>query len=154
MNTLEATTMLRELVYPVESVLQSGEILSDDFQGLIAQTLELLLSRIESPIKTPPSTPQMTQAMPSSNIDGFSYDDKNNRLYVRFLGDYPNRNGSVYSYENVPKVIFDLFKKGAIPAQTQGKNEWGQWWKGKLPSIGASLDSLLKKGGFAYNRVS
>lgn len=104
----------------------------------------------------PPNVPQesLTQAMPSSNVEGFAYDDKTGKLLVRFLGKYPNRNGPIYGYEGVPKQIFDLFQKGAVPARTNGKNKWGAWWKGKVPSIGASLYTLLKTQNYPYQRLS
>jgi hypothetical protein len=100
------------------------------------------------------SQENIKQSMPSSNVEGFAYDDKNGNLLVRFLGDYPNRNGPIYSYGGVPKEIFDLFQKGAIPARTDGKNKWGKWWKGKVPSIGASLYTLIKERGYPYQRLS
>lgn len=96
----------------------------------------------------------ITQAMPSSNVEGFAYDDKTGRLLVRFLGEHPNRNGPIYAYGGVPRKIFDLFQSGAIPARTDGKNKWGSWWKGKVPSIGASLYTLIKNEGYPYQRVA
>lgn len=116
----------------------------------------LLNQEIQNP-NTPPAPvaqPELSESMPSSNVESFGYDNKTGRLMVRFLGKHPDRNGSVYSYEGVPKVIFDLFRQGAIPARTNGKNKWGRWWKGKVPSIGASLFTLIKNGGYAYNRLS
>lgn len=96
----------------------------------------------------------LTEAMPSSNIEGFAYDDKNERLLVRFLSKYPDRNGPIYGYEGVPENIFEIFRRGAIPAKTDGKNKWGQWWKGKYPSIGAAMAHLIKAGGYPYQRLS
>jgi hypothetical protein len=153
---------LQGILKAVEETLASGEELSDEIQGEVAKIIQLLLEKIqkfkqqESEVEqlTPPSQPQLQEAMPSSNVEGFSYDNDNNRLLVRFLGDYPNRQGPVYSYENVPRVIFDLFHKGMIPARTDGKNKWGKWWKGKTPSIGASLYTLIKNGGYDYRRVA
>lgn len=157
MELQELEELLRELLEALEFIMQSGEELNDELQGEIARTLEKLYDKIEqlrgeSPTVSP--VPQMTPSMPSSNVEGFSYDDENNRLYVRFLGDYPNRNGPIYSYENVPPVIFELFKRGSVPARTDGKNKWGTWWKGKVPSIGASVYGLLKLGGFPYAKVA
>lgn len=121
------------------------------FQQLIEQNMQQAGG--ESPI---PEGNQQTQpaGMPSSNVEGFSYDPKTGRMYVRFLGDYPNREGPVYAYENVPRNIFDLFRQGAIPARTKGKNRWGEWWKGKVPSLGASLYTLIKNQGYQYSKVS
>lgn len=101
-----------------------------------------------------PNQQQIESGMPSSNVEGFAYDDKTNRLLVRFLGEHPNRNGPVYAYEGVPKNIFELFQRGAVPARTDGRNRWGRWWKGKSPSIGASLYTLIKNQNFPYQRLS
>ncbi len=150
--------LLSELLQALQMTMQSGEELPDELQGQIAQTLELLYNRIESlravaPSSTSPQSPPLESSMPSSNVEGFAYDDKNKKLYVRFLGKHPNPNGPVYSYDNVPPMIFELFRKGAVPARTDGKNKWGKWWKGKVPSMGASVYTLLRLGGFPYQRI-
>ena len=102
----------------------------------------------------PQPEPQLNPSMPSSNIHSFGYDEDTGRLLVKFQGDYPQENGPVYGYGGVPKQIFDLFKKGAIPARTDGKNKWGSWWKGKVPSMGASLYTLIREGGYPYQRLN
>jgi len=157
MELQELEGLLQELLQVIQLIFNSGEILSDEIQGQIAQTLELLYNRIEAlraEVNGPISTPEITSGMPSSNVEGFAYDDKTNRLYVRFLGKHPNRNGPIYSYEGVPPVMFDLFRRGAVPARTDGQNKWGKWWKGKVPSLGASVYTLLKLGGFPYQRLT
>lgn len=125
---------------------------------LLEQVMNHVANRIAELRQTAPvaptAQPDLTPSMPSSNIDAFGYDDKTGRLMVKFLGKHPNRNGPIYSYEGVPKVIFDLFRQGSIPARTNGKNKWGSWFKGKVPSIGASMYTLIKNGGYAYNRLS
>ena len=150
--------LLDELLRGIQDTLQSGEVLSDDFQMLLAQELDATVSRIDELRgiiqATPAPHPEINQAMPSSNVEGFAYDRDNERLYVRFLGEYPNRNGPIYQYEGVPKVIFDLFRNGSIPARTNGKNRWGKWWKGKTPSMGASLYTLIKAAGYPYQRLT
>lgn len=150
--------LLDELLRGIQDTLQSGEILTDDFQLMLAETMTTLTDRIDQLHQeiatTPVTVPELTQAMPSSNVEGFAYEPNSQRLFVRFLGKYPDRNGPVYSYDDVPPVIFDLFQKGAIPARTNGKNKWGEWWEGKVPSIGASLYTLLKLGGYNYNRMT
>lgn len=97
--------------------------------------------------------PELASGGPSSNVHSFGYDDKTGRLLVKFQGNYPQENGPVYAYGGVPKEIFDLFQKGAVPARTDGKNKWGQWWKGKVPSLGASLYTLIKNGPYPYQRL-
>lgn len=155
MNEIEELQRLLDiLLSTLQQVLSSGEILSDELQGLVAKEIQYLTNRISELSRITPQVPDLTQAMPSSNVSAFSYDPEKEKLLVQFLGKYPNRKGSVYSYDNVPKVIFDLFKRGAVPARTKGKNRWGSWWKGKVPSIGASLYTLLKESGFPYQRLT
>ncbi len=84
----------------------------------------------------------------SSNIYGFKYDPKSGKLLVRF------NSGSVYGYEGVPPFVFKIFQNGAIPAKTTGQNSFGKWWKGKIPSLGASFHELIKLGGYPYKRLS
>jgi hypothetical protein len=84
----------------------------------------------------------------SSNIWGFSYDQKNRKLFVRFQGD------GVYEYEGVPPNIFTIFRSGAVPAKTQGQNNYGSWWVGKNPSLGASFYELIRQGGYPFQKLS
>lgn len=166
MNDLqELQSLLSELLNVVQQIMQSGEILSDALQGEIARTLELLTNKIDQLQQQQPvenlqqplqPTPQDVQAagMPSSNVEGFAYDDDSQRLLVRFLGKYPNRNGPIYAYGGVPKVVFELFQAGSVPARTDGQNKWGKWWKGKVPSLGASLFTLIKNQGYPYQRLT
>lgn len=162
MGLQELERLLQDLLAAIQDVLQSGEELSDEFQGELAQTLQLLFERIEGlrqqegPTEGLHPTPQepLTPGMPSSNVNAFGYDDKTGNLLVQFLGQHPNREGPIYSYGGVPKVIFELFQAGAVPARTNGKNAWGAWWKGKQPSLGASLYTLIKERGYPYQRLA
>lgn len=92
--------------------------------------------------------------IPSSNVWGFAYDPKSNKLRIKFNGKNDRDAGPVYEYANVPERIFELFSLGAIPAKTTGRNQWGAWWRGKQPSVGASMHQLIKLGGFPYQKVS
>jgi len=161
----ELEDILDTILRGVQEALQNGEILSEEFQLQIAQEITLLTQEIDDlyeqnpqdPLEGLGSTPtgdNLTTAMPSSNVEGFAYDDKSGKLLVRFLGDHPNKHGDVYAYGGVPKQIFDLFQKGAVPARTNGSNKWGKWWKGKNPSMGASLHTLIKGGGYPYQKLS
>lgn len=157
-------TLLDELLRGVQDVLMSGEILSDEFQGVIAQEIESLVNEIDqlitqeqpplNPDLTPQEQPILDESYPSSNVNSFGYNPDTQQLYVKFQGDYPHENGPVYAYEGVPQVIFDLFQKGAVPARTDGENDWGSWYKGKVPSLGASLFTLIKNGGYPHQRLS
>jgi hypothetical protein len=161
MNDLqELESILRDLLGVIQEVLESGEQIDDEVQGAVADTLELLMGRIEqlrgsgAPTPQGPTKDEIAPGMPSSNVEGFAYDPKTNKLLVRFLGKHPDRNGPIYGYDKVPPQIFDLLRKGAVPARTDGQNKWGKWWKGKVPSLGASLYTLIKEGGYNYRRLS
>lgn len=85
--------------------------------------------------------------LPSSNIWGFQYDPKSRRLKVKFQG------GGIYQYENVPSEIYNIFKQGGIAAKTKGSNQYGMWWVGKRPSLGAAFHQLIKLGGYPHQRL-
>jgi hypothetical protein len=165
MNPEEELALLEDIVDQimrgVKEMLMAGEIIPEDFQLIIAQELNLTADRIDElkvmlkAVQGPGISPEpLTEAMPSSNISAFAYDPESQALRVQFLGKFPNRGGPIYQYGGVPKQIFDLFQRGAVPARTNGKNKWGEWWKGKVPSIGASLYTLLKTAGYPYQRLT
>lgn len=224
MNPQELQELLSELMQAVTQVMQSGEELSDEFQGLLAQTLNNLVTRIDEsraqqpnvspqPGGAPPSAPlpaspsndaqllwvlagqqpqafisylrtfptpstsqllgnpqqlnativQLQRMMPegqqptihgiqhadlnSSNVWGAAYDPRSGKMKVRFQG------GSEYEYDGVPENIFKAFIKGNASARTKGRNQYGQWWVGKNPSLGAALNEYIKAGGFNYRRT-
>lgn len=157
---------MEELVQYFEMLLQYAENNAQNLNQASQQALAQLISMFQElimqmsqqnqspPIPPGPSVDQIEPGMPSSNVAGFAYDDKNQRLLVQFLGKHPDRNGSIYAYSGVPTQIFELFRQGAVPARTNGKNRWGRWWKGKVPSLGASLYTLLKTQNYPYQRLS
>lgn len=88
----------------------------------------------------------------SSNIYGFQYDPSSKSLRVKFQGDGPN-GGPIYEYDNVPLNVYKAFETGSVPAKTSGQNNFGRWWQGKMPSLGAAFYELIRNGGYAYRRV-
>lgn len=84
----------------------------------------------------------------SSNIYGFQYDPKSKKLLVRF------QEGNIYQYDNVPPQVYKAFEKGAVPAKTEGANEYGAWYQGKIPSLGAAFYELIRKGGYNYTKLT
>lgn len=163
MELQELEELLRDLLQAIQLMVDSGEEMSDELQGAAAQTLELLFNRIGE-LRAGGGgggigdigggqEPDFESSMPSSNVEGFAYDPDQQRLYVRFLGKHPDPHGPIYQYEGVPANIFDIFRRGAIPAKTDGRNKWGRWWKGKYPSMGAAMYHLIRAGGFPYQRV-
>lgn len=88
----------------------------------------------------------------SSNIYGFQYDPGSKSLRIKFQGDGP-QGGPVYEYDNVPINVYKAFETGSVPAKTNGQNNFGRWWQGKMPSLGAAFYDLIRNGGYAYRRV-
>lgn len=147
---------LREVM---QIVVQRGEPLSDDLKLKIAQVMEHVANRItqlrqeqqsEAPI-TPPIPEMQEGQYPSSNIDAFNYDYDNKRLLVRFHGNGPEK--PVYAYEGVQPFIFDIFKRGAVPPKTSGRNRWHQWKKGVMPSLGAAMYHLIRSN-YPYKKIA
>lgn len=227
LQTLQA--LLDELIRGIQDVIQSGEILSDEFQGVLAQELDYVTSQIDQlrqqeaqqqPFQgntgqqrqppeangAPPSndaqllwilagqqedafmqylqeynTPEtlallrnpselervvqfLHQMMPSgqpptvdgiqhtdlnsSTIWGTQYDPSTKKMKVRFQG------GAEYEYDGVPTNIYRAFSQGQASAKTQGQNDYGRWWQGKNPSMGAAMNQYIKAGGFNYRRLN
>jgi hypothetical protein len=84
----------------------------------------------------------------SSNIYGFKFNPRTGRLLVRFQG------GATYGYTGVPRGVFEVFKQGAVPAKTTGRNQYGSWWTGKQPSLGAAFYEMIRNGGYPYERLA
>jgi len=83
----------------------------------------------------------------SSNIYGFRYNPKNQKLKVRFQG------GSVYEYDSVPGNVVNAFQNGSASARTNGQNQYGRWWEGKNPSLGAAFWNYIRNAGYDYRRL-
>jgi len=152
---------LREAIATVlELAGQMIDELDDQAMEALAELINAAserLTQMEQELEGPiggPTTSDLTPAMPSSNVEGFAYDDKTGRMLVRFLGKHPDREGPIYAYSGIPKNIFDIFQKGGIPAKTNGRNKWGSWWQGKYPSIGAAMYHLIRAGGYPYQRLT
>lgn len=170
--------ILDEIVNAVEQTLASGEELPDELQGMIAEEINLTIQRIQQlqqveqqppespeqieeeaiqqvPSAIPQQIPQLESApYPSSNINAFKYNPEQGKLFVKFQGKYPQQNGPTYQYSDVPAYIFDIFRRGAVAPKTSGKNAWHTWKRGVTPSHGASMNALLKAGGFQYQKLS
>lgn len=148
----------------MEMLIEREAPIPPDLKEMLFRVMEHTASRIEElraqeesigSGNFPPIEPPIEPAPhASSNINSFGYDEDTGELLVKFQGDYPQQNGPIYKYGGVPKVIFDLFQKGAVPARTDGKNKWGKWWRGKVPSLGASMYTLIKQAGYPYQKIS
>lgn len=151
-----------ELLQGIEMLMQyistNGSSLNPETQQALAQLLSQANQLIESlsggigDIQPPEDLENAPY--PSSNIHAFRYNPDNGQLFVKFQGKYPQNNGPVYSYQNVPPFIFDVFSRGAVAPKTSGSNKWHTWKKGVTPSLGASMHALIKAGGYPYKRLS
>lgn len=162
MNEWQA--LLQELMQAIQQAMQSGEVLSDELQGMLAQTLSSLIERINQqapdpgvapPIPPAPPVPPLDQGpYPSSNVNAFKYDPRNGTLFVKFHGRESADSGPVYQYQNVPRNIYDVFSRGGVAPRTSGQNRYHRWIRGVTPSLGASLYALIREGGYQYARVA
>ncbi len=150
--------VIQKILNSIQQVIQSGEELPDELQGLIAEELKWASNRIlelqqGSPVEALNKVPQLDQGpYPSSQINSFKYDYPNKKLFVKFQGKDTADSGPVYSYENVPPFIYDTFRKGAVPPKTSGSNKWHTWKKDVMPSLGAAMNHLIKTS-YPYQRV-
>lgn len=101
---------------------------------------------------TPPTEELPGAPYASSNINAFQYDYKTGKLVVRFQGKDVADNGPIYSYEGVPKFIYDIFRQGAVAPKTSGSNRWHTWKRGVTPSHGAAMYHLIRDR-YPYQRV-
>ncbi len=90
----------------------------------------------------------------SSNVNSYKYNPKTGQLFVKFHGKETADSGPVYSYQGIPKGIYDVFNAGRVAPKTSGQNQYHRWIQGVTPSLGASLYALIRQGGYPYQRVS
>lgn len=155
--------LMNQLLMGLQEILASGEVLSDEFQGTIAEELNATLQRIQQlqsemgdvdNMPPTPPTPELEPGpFPSSNVNSFKYDPDSGQLFVKFHGAESVDSGPVYQYGGIPKYIYDVFSRGAVGPKTSGQNQYHRWIKGVTPSLGASLNALIKNGGFPYQRL-
>ena len=121
-------------------------------QSLLSNPMALSDTIDQLQRQMPPGEPPVVDGIPhadlnSSNVWGAAYDPQIAKLRVRFQG------GSEYEYDGVPQNIFRAFIHGNAQAKTKGKNQYGEWWVGKNPSLGAALNQYIKAGAFPYRKL-
>lgn len=180
----EIQQLLQQTQMLMSYIMQNGSSLNSETQqvlaGFLQQTNEFITRYIENltPLEQikneqaqianemappePPIPPSFNGPVPeverapheSSNIYGLKYDPSKQQLYIKFMGKDTAESGPVYSYQGVPKNIFDVILRGGVAPLTSGKNKYHAWFEGITPSHGASVSALIKKGGYPYQRVS
>lgn len=157
MNELKKTiAALIELASKIIDELDQDEIIALN-ELLIAASKKLAqMEQQEGSVEgLGPQVPQLDQGpFPSSNVNSFKYDPKQQVLFVKFHGKDSANSGPIYRYANVPKNIYDIFSQGRIAPRTSGSNRYHTWIKGVTPSLGASLYALIREGGYPYQQVS
>lgn len=149
--------ILNLIVNALEEIESSGEQIDDDLAGAVAEEITFAMQRIQElqAAPLPQEKPELQPANhPSSNINAMSYDQENQDAYIKFQDKYPGTDGPVYKYSGVPQYIFDVIQRGSVAPKTSGKNRWHRWKEGVTPSHGASVNALLKAGGFNYQRLT
>lgn len=82
----------------------------------------------------------------SSNVDKIMYNDETYEMVIKF------NDGEYYTYYNVNFDLFrDIFEGNGI-CISEGSNQWGEWYVGKSPSVGAAVYDQLVLTGVAYSR--
>ena len=76
----------------------------------------------------------------SSNVDRVKYFEDEKRLVVKF------NDGSYYTYFEIDENIFKSIIQGDAVCRTEGENEFGEWFVGKTPSVGAAIWKYLVEG--------
>lgn len=153
-----------DIINLLESLMQQATALVDELsEDEMAQVLQIFRDAVEliqeQESQAPIEAPGQIGALPSSthessNVNGFKYDPESQELHVQFHGPYPNAAGPIYSYAGVPKYLFDIIEKGSVGPKTSGKNRYHAWVKGVTPSLGGTVNAILKAGGFKYEKIS
>lgn len=153
---------MNELFEYAQSIIsfleQNGATLNVESQRALGELLQNVLQLIQEPQPqgAPPAPTPPLQNAPhaSAQVNAFKYDPKSQDLFIKYQDKYPGQNGPVYKYSGIPKFIYDVFSRGAVPPKTSGRNDWHEWKEGITPSLGAAVNALIKAGGFQYQRIS
>ena len=89
---------------------------------------------------------EFAKDLKSAVIRQTEYDPESKKLRIVF------NNDSSYEYDDVPEDVYSSLTEGGIAAKTSGENQYGKWWVGKDPSLGASFNKLIKQGGYNFTR--
>jgi hypothetical protein len=154
-----------ELVQYFQTLLQyaqaNAQKLNPASQQALAQLLSQFMEIIQQQTQTQelptgqPNVPQLQPGpYPSSNVNSFKYNPQNQELYVKFHGKDTAESGPTYKYSGVPRFIYDVFSRGAIGPKTSGQNRYHRWIKGVTPSLGGTLNALIKAGQYPYAKIA
>ena len=84
----------------------------------------------------------------SSNVDSYRYNDVSGELILTF------NDGSRYRYYQIDKDDFESIVLGDATCTTEGENEYGRWYIGKSPSVGAAVWQYLIDRAIRYQKLT
>lgn len=84
----------------------------------------------------------------SSNVASYRWNSTNNTLILTF------HDGSRYKYYTIDRNDFENIILGDATCITDGENEYGRWYEGKSPSVGAAVWEYLIDKNIRYEKMS
>lgn len=129
--------------YSVDEVLSHPK-LSEDFKLKFFEELfgeELTEDSVEYIFKK-----WRGENIKSSNVKKIMYNDETRDMFIQF------QDKSIYTYFNVPFQLFLDVSGGRATCITSGENQYGTWYVGKTPSVGAAVHRFLIKKGVKYRK--
>jgi len=84
----------------------------------------------------------------SSNVQSYRYNDVSGELILTF------NDGSRYRYYQIDKDDFESIVLGDAECITEGENEYGRWFIGKSPSVGAAVWQYLIDRAIRYQKLT
>jgi len=133
---------LREL-WDIDEVLDHPR-LSDEFKIKFFEELfgeELTEDTIEHAFKK-----WRADNIQSSNVRKIMYNDETKEMFIQF------QDKSIYTYYDVSMNLFLDVSGGKAKCITTGENQYGAWFVGKTPSVGAAVHRFLVKAGIKYKK--
>jgi len=82
----------------------------------------------------------------SSNVKKIMYNDETKEMFIQF------QDKSIYTYFDVSMNLFLDVSGGSATCITSGENQYGSWFVGKTPSVGAAVHKFLIKKGIKYRK--
>jgi hypothetical protein len=84
----------------------------------------------------------------SANVKAWKYDTEFETLEIEF------NDGSKYLYEFVSFEEYTEITEGRARCKTEGENQYGKWFVGKTPSVGAAVYKFLVESGKMFVKLN
>lgn len=88
-----------------------------------------------------------SKKLKSSNVKSYRYNTETYELEITF------NDGSKYKYFEIDYDTFENISYGDATCITTGENEFGSWYEGKSPSIGAAIWEYLINNDVQYEQI-